>query len=265
MQVEVRRTDNSAEQRASAGIDLAVVVPVYNEASVIERVVADLESVLVPIVDSLQVIVVDDASTDETPQRLMQLAASRPWLTVERAPRNRGHGASVLRGLELADSEWIFQLDSDGQVVIGEFARLWERHLDVDLVLGVRTSRRDQLHRRALSHVIAAAVSALCRRRLRDVNTPVRLLRRELVQDLVPSIPPGTLAPNLFVVVGATIRGWRIGEVPITHLPRAHGRSSLRSARLILFSLHGFLQLAWFRSRLLRARRRLRVTANART
>ena len=265
MQVEVRRTGSSVEHRASAGFDLAVVVPVYNEAAVIERVVADVESVLAPIVDRLQVIVIDDASSDETPQTLARLAASRPWLTVERSSQNRGHGASVLRGLELAEGDWIFQLDSDGQVVVGELAGLWEQRLDSDLVLGVRTSRRDPLHRRALSRVIGVAVSALCGRGLRDVNTPVRLLRRELAQDLVPLIPPGTLAPNLFVVVGATIRGWRVREVPITHLPRAHGRSSLRSTRLMLFSLRGLLQLLSFRYRLLRARRHLHVTANART
>jgi glycosyltransferase involved in cell wall biosynthesis len=255
MQVEPTRSKQSAEHCADGGTSLAVVIPVYNEARVIEQVILDLERALVPVAGSLQVIVVDDASTDETPQTLTRLASFRPWLRVECAAQNCGHGPSVLHGLELADGDWIFQLDSDGQVVVAEFARLWEQRHDFDLILGVRSHRRDPLHRRALSSVVAAAVSTLCRRKLRDVNTPVRLLRRELADDLLRAIPAGTRAPNLFLAVGAVVRGWRICEVPITHLPRQHGRSSLRSVRLVVFSFRGLLELLSFRSRLMRTPR----------
>jgi glycosyltransferase involved in cell wall biosynthesis len=253
------------EPRLDAGVELAVVIPVYNEAAVIEQLILDLEGSLVALVESLQVIIVDDASTDQTPQTLARLTSSRPWLRVERATENLGHGPSVLRGLELAEGDWIFQLDSDGQVDVTEFRHLWEQRHGHDLVLGVRSHRRDPFHRRALSSVISVAVSALCRHRLRDVNTPVRVLRRELADDLLRVIAPGTLAPNLFVVVGAATRGWDICEIPITHLPRMYGRSSLRAGRLVLFSVRGLVELLSFRYRLSRTPHRTRIAANALT
>jgi dolichol-phosphate mannosyltransferase len=232
---------------------LSVVVPVYNEAGTIERLVADLGDELLPLVASLEVIVVDDDSTDETPRILERLACERPWLDVQRGERNAGHGPSVMRGLGLARAEWVFQIDSDGQFVVGDFSKLWDLRDSHDLVLGVRTNRNDPLHRLVLSRAVRMAASALAGRRVRDVNTPFRLVRRSLLDDLGSVIAPDALAPNILVTLGAVVRGWRVGYVPVTHLPREGGVSTLRASRLLRFSLRGLGQLVAFRVRLARS------------
>jgi dolichol-phosphate mannosyltransferase len=218
--------------------DLSVVVPVYNEAGVIEDLIRDLERELVPLVGNLEVIVVDDASTDDTARILERLARRLPWLDVQCADRNAGHGPSVIRGLDRASAEWIFQIDSDGQF---------------DVALGVRAQRRDPAHRLLLSRVVRLATSLLAGRRIRDANTPFRLLRRAVWTDLGPRMAPDTLAPNIFVTVGAALRGWRTCEIPVTHLPRERGTSSLRAFRLLRFSLRGLMQLVAFRQHLTHA------------
>ncbi len=233
--------------------DLSVVVPVYNEAGAVEALIEDLGTALLPLVDELEVIVVDDASTDETPAILKQLGADRPWLRLERAENNAGHGPSVVRGLELARAEWVFQIDSDGQFVVAEFELLWTHRTDCDLVLGVRTRRSDPPHRLMLSRSVRIVTSALAGKRLGDANTPFRLLRRSAWSDLREFIGTRALAPNIFVALGASVRGWRIVEVPVTHLPRETGTVSLRAMRLIRFSANGLAQLVAFRYRLARA------------
>jgi glycosyltransferase involved in cell wall biosynthesis len=234
-------------------IDLSVVVPVYNEAGSIEALVRDFERELVPRFERLEVIVVDDASTDETPQILERLAHERPWLDVRRAEQNAGHGAAVMRGLRAARAEWIFQIDSDGQFVVAEFPLLWERRDECDLALGVRADRHDPLHRLALTRVVRLATSLLAGRRIRDVNTPFRLLRRSVWTDLEGLIGPDTLAPNILVTLGASVRGRRVVNVPVTHLARERGTSTLKALRLIRFSLRGLGQLLAFRYRLARS------------
>jgi dolichol-phosphate mannosyltransferase len=234
-------------------VDLSVVVPVYNEAGTIEALVGDLGREIVPLVQRVEVIVVDDASTDDTPAILDRLAAERPWLDVQHAERNGGHGPSVRRGLERASADWIFQLDSDGQFVVGEFPRLWERRNDADLVLGVRSERQDPTHRLLLTRAVRLAVSLLAGRGIRDVNTPFRLLRRSLWTGLEPLVPPDTLAPNIHVALGAAVLGARTVDVPVTHLPRQGGTSTLRALRLLRFSLRGLGQLVAFRFRVGRA------------
>ena len=232
--------------------DLSVVVPVYNEEGAIETLVDDLGAVLTPLFSDLEVIVVDDASTDETPAILARLARERPWLRVERAAANAGHGPSVVRGLGLARADWVFQIDSDGQFVVAEFPQLWARREEGDLVLGVRENRRDPTHRLLLSRVVRLASSLLVGARMRDVNTPFRLVRRAVWEDLRPLVGSSTLAPNIFVAVGAKVRGWNVVELPATHRPRVTGTGSLRALRLVRFSLRAFGQLLAFRARLRR-------------
>ena len=242
--------------------DLSVVVPVYNESGVIGELIDDLERKVVSQLPAVEVIVVDDCSTDGTGAILEELSRERPWLTVDRVHENAGHGPSVLRGLRRASGEWVFQVDSDGQFLIEEFEPLWSRRADADLVLGVRLSRQDSAHRLVLSRVIARTVSVLAERRLRDSNTPFRLVRRELWLDLQPLIPRDARAPSIMISLGAARRGWRVVEVPVTHLPRAQGSSTLRSLRLISFSLGGLRELLAFHHRLRREPARVALVAH---
>jgi glycosyltransferase involved in cell wall biosynthesis len=240
----------------------SVVVPVYNEEGVIRTLVEDLERVLPGLVGEFETIVVDDASTDGTPALLDELARTRPWLRVVHAEHNAGHGSSVMRGLHLARGDWIFQIDSDGQFVVAEFERLWELRDDCDLVLGVRARRRDPLHRLVLTRVVQAGASLLAGHRVRDVNTPFRLVRKTVWIDCSSVMARDTLAPNVLVAVAAFVRGWRVRPVPVTHLPRSSGRSTLRWLRLVRFSARGLRQLVAFRYRLAREPDKVAVPAS---
>lgn len=232
---------------------LSIVVPVYNEAAVIEEVLEELaRDVLVRLGDG-EMIVVDDCSTDATGKILDALADSNPRIRVEHSEVNRGHGPSLRRAIELSSGDWIFHVDSDGQFVAEEFWRLWERRDRADLVLGVRRTRRDPRHRILLTKLIRAVVSALALRVVRDPNVPFKLFRRELWDELRPFVGEDALAPSIMISMGAAVRRRRLEDVEVTHLPRRYGVSTLRFWRLVKFSLRGLMQLLVFRYRLARA------------
>lgn len=226
---------------------LAVVVPVHDEAATIPGLVEELGRDVVAKHPSAVVIVVDDASTDATPAILERRAAEDSWLHFERSERNRGHGPTVRRGLDLARADWIFELDSDGQFVVSEFWSLWKRRAEADVIVGVRAERQDPPYRRLLSRGVALVTSVLAGRRLRDPNNPFRLLRREVWEDLRPFVPENVGPIHVLFSLGAVKRGWQVTEVPITHLPRASGHSSLRAFRLARFCARGLWQLLTFR------------------
>jgi dolichol-phosphate mannosyltransferase len=225
---------------------------VHDEERTIGALVRDLEHDVLAVVPSAQVIVVDDASTDGTPQLLADLQQSRPWLHVKRLDVNVGHGRAVRQGLDSSRGDWIFGLDSDGQFVVADFALLWARRDEAELVLGVRQRRHDPRHRLVLSQLVARVSSLLARRRLKDANTPFRLLRRDAWEDLSPTLEATALAPNVLMTVGAGLRGWRILELPVRHLPRSGTPSTLRALRLVRFSLRGLAQLIVYRRRVCR-------------
>jgi hypothetical protein len=86
-----------------------------------------------------------------------------------------------------------------------------------------------------------------------DANTPFRLVRRPLLEEMRVYLESGTLAPNILIALGASVRGWRVVDVPVTHLARERGVSTLRKVRLLKFSLRGLAQLVAFRYRIARA------------
>jgi len=240
---------------AASGKELLyVVMPIYNEQASIGPVVREWKEMLTRVAPDHRILILNDGSKDNTAQVLAEIAAQTPGVEVINKP-NSGHGRTCIHGYGEAitrGARWVFQIDSDGQFVVAEFPQLWARREEGDLVLGVRENRRDPTHRLLLSRVVRLASSLLVGARMRDVNTPFRLVRRAVWEDLRPLVGSSTLAPNIFVAVGAKVRGWNVVELPATHRPRVTGTGSLRALRLVRFSLRALGQLLAFRARLRR-------------
>jgi glycosyltransferase involved in cell wall biosynthesis len=232
---------------------LSIVLPVFNEGSAIEAVIDELDRDVAGVIGDAEIIVVDDASTDATAAILDRAVAARGRLRVEHSTVNRGHGPSVARAIRRSAGDWVFQLDSDGQLVIADFWRLWEQRAGADLVLGVRVTRQDPRHRLWLTRLVSVLVSILARRRLRDPNSPLRLFRRALWDDVEPFVGEAPHFPSIHMALGAAVRGWRTLELPIGHRPRVHGRSSFHPARLARLLILGLGELLRIRYRLWRA------------
>jgi glycosyltransferase involved in cell wall biosynthesis len=227
-------------------------MPVYNEAGVIADVVAELTRDVVARLDGAEIVLVDDGSTDDTPAILDRLALEHDHVRVIHAERNQGHGPSLRRAFEESYGEWLFQMDSDGQQLAAELWDLWALREEADLVAGVRRGRSEGRHRDLVSAAARAASRVFGGTRLRDVNVPFKLIRREVWEDLRADIPPVPVAPSLLIAVGSSIRGWRVAEVEITHLPRRHGTSTVDVPALLRLTAGALRELVGFRARIRR-------------
>jgi glycosyltransferase involved in cell wall biosynthesis len=238
---------------------LSIVMPVYNESGVIADVVDELNRDVVARMPGTEIVLVDDGSTDGTPAILDGLAEAHPHVVVLHAERNQGHGPSLRMAFERSSGEWLFQMDSDGQQRAAEIWDLWELREQADLVVGVRRGRSEGRHRDFVSLTARLAGRMAGSGGLRDVNVPFKLIRRAVWEDLRGTIPENPVAPSLLIAVGAPVRGWRVAEVEISHLPRRVGESTVDLRLLAKLTFGAFRELVRFRRRI--ARRAPRAAA----
>ncbi len=114
-------------------IDLTVIVPAYNEAAGLARVLAPLAEACAE--RGWRVMVVDDGSQDDTARVVRELA---PRVVLVHNEVNQGYGAALKRGVRLATSEWVATFDADGQHQVADLVRLAGETTGVDAVVGAR-------------------------------------------------------------------------------------------------------------------------------
>ena len=201
-------------------LDVAVVMPVYNEEACISAVVKEWLDALEAAHGRYRLVVLNDGSSDGTAAELEMFSSDPAVEAVHKV--NTGHGPTVLVGYKHAVdiAEWVFQVDSDGEMSASHFARLWEQRHDYDALFGIRENREQDRGRRLISRVSRLTVRALFGRKVQDVNVPFRLLRGGVLRQILPYIPDDCFAPNV-VIAGAIARSdLRVLNWPVPHQPR---------------------------------------------
>jgi len=207
-------------------LDLALVVPVYNEQDCLVAVLEEWRVALTNLNLKFAVIVVDDGSTDSTPDKLRAL--DWPELKVHRHS-NRGHGQSCLVGYQLAadaGAAFVFQIDSDGQCDPVAFPRLWSRRESAPAIYGRRHNRDDGLARKLISFVLRCLLKLSWRTRLNDANVPYRLYKTELVAKAASRVPRTFDLANIGLALLMEPLGFI--EEPIPFRDRLGGHASVR-------------------------------------
>jgi glycosyltransferase involved in cell wall biosynthesis len=221
---------------------VSAVLPAFNEESNLTACVGRAVRALQANCSEHEVIVVDDGSRDGTAAVLQGLEGSTPTLRVVTHGANRGYGAALRSGFDVARYEWIFMMDADNQFDPEEIARLLARSGEADIVAGYRRRRRDPLVRRLNALAFFTLVRLLFGRLVRDVNCAFKLIRRDLVRQL--DLQSSGALINTELLVKARQRDARIVEVAVEHYARESGKQTGANPRVVL---RAFAELIAFR------------------
>jgi glycosyltransferase involved in cell wall biosynthesis len=197
------------------------VLPVHNEAGHVEREVTRIRCALERSRYSFEIVVVDDGSTDETPQQLAQLDGIR-LITL---PHNRGSGTARRIGTKAARGDVVVWTDADMTYPNDEIPWLVDQLDGYDQVVGARTSEAGthKFLRVPAKWFIRWLAQYLSHTRIPDLNSGFRAFRRAVALPYLRLLPAGfscvTTITLAFLTNGHTVR-----YVPIEYLPRA-GRS----------------------------------------
>jgi len=207
---------------------LTILMPAYNEEDIIAAAVNEWHREVISKLPDSRLLVVDDASTDGTPEVLAQLTHSLPGLDFIHREANGGHGQALLFGFRQIKSPWVFQTDSDRQHSPADFWRLWELRDQFDFVFGVRESRQDGAFRKVVTTVMRVLNALLWQVWIYDANCPFKLMRTEALAAVLERVPEDAFIPMVMVSILSRKLRFRVKEVPVRHLPRLGGTQSLR-------------------------------------
>jgi glycosyltransferase involved in cell wall biosynthesis len=206
-------------------MSVSVVMPVYNEEGVIEKIIRQCYAEIVAKIDGAELIVVNDGSVDSTPLILGRLAEELSQLTVVNIEKNNGYSNALRAGFSQVKNQLIFHVDGDGQFEMADFWKLYAAADNSDIVLGCRIPRRDPLYRRVVSLLARLVNKIIFKVSVKDVNSPFKLIRTRVLEDVIGYIHANPFAISVLIVLAAKWRGYRITEIPVTHLARVTGKS----------------------------------------
>ena len=200
---------------------LSIVVPVYNEQESIVALHQELSHVAVEHGYDLDILLVDDGSSDSSWEKIRELADKDSRIRGIRFRRNFGKAAALSAGFDASLGDMVLTLDADLQDDPREIPRfLAKMDEGFDVVSGWKQVRHDPWHKVFPSRIFNWLVGRMTGVRLHDHNCGFKCYRRAIFHEVRLY---GEL--HRFVPVLAAARGWRVGEIVVKHRPREFGKS----------------------------------------
>ena len=216
---------------------VSVVVPVYGCAQGLEELCTRLEAVLSRIVQEFEVILVNDASPDDSWRIISEIAARDARFVGVRLSRNFGQHPAISAGLARAKGEWMVVMDCDLQDRPEEIERLYEKALEgFEQVVAVRTNRQDSWFKRFASRRYVTLLSYLGEQKINPAVGNFGIYHRCVI-DVVNSMTEQGRTFGLLVLWA----GFRRYELEVQHLARPYGSSSYSFRSLFRLGLHGVI------------------------
>ena len=201
---------------------VSLVLLVHNEASIIEKVVRGCYDQVISKIPDSEIVIAEDGSTDGTKEIIDGLSKELP-VVITSAVEKRGYIKAMKAAFKLARNDLVFFTDGDGQHDPKDFWKMAEQIQHCDMVIGVKSPRKDSIHRVVLSKVYNWLINSLFGLRFRDINCGFRLIRRCVIDSVVDETMTFKHCNASEFTIRAHKKGYRIKEVPVLHISREFG------------------------------------------
>ncbi len=234
---------------ADKGIYLSVVAPAHNEADNLPRLIEETAAALAALGREWEMIVVNDASTDDTLALLRERMKASKHLRVLSLRQRSGQTAALDAGLRHARGAFLAMLDADLQNDPADIPRM----LDVlqtqgcDFVNGWRANRRDPWLRLVSTRVANRVRNWLTHEQIHDSACGLKVFRRECIDRLKLFNGMHRFLPTL-----VKMEGYRVVEVPVNHRPRTAGKAKYGVLNRVFKALRDAFAVRWMQQRTVR-------------
>ncbi len=211
---------------------VSIVIPAFNEGAHVADQIRCVETVMQGTGWTYEIIVVDDGSSDDTAAK-----ADSAGVRVLKRAQNRGYGAALKLGISRSKYDFILITDADGTYPVESIPGLLERAFRNAMVVGARIGKTVQIPwvRRPAKEFIRALASYLSGRHIPDINSGMRVMRKDLVQRYEHLLPDGFSFTST-ITLAAICNGHLVEYIPIDYHSRL-GESKIRARHAYDFTL----------------------------
>src|SRR3954452_11758281 len=226
---------------------LSLVIPAYNEQENVPTLFERVSAALAQIQKPFEVILIDDGSSDATPQLLAAAMTRYPWLRVLRMARNGGQSAAFEAGFDAARGQVIATIDADLQNDPEEIPRLLPLLDGYDMVTGWRKERQDTSFRRWQSRQANRIRNWISQETVNDSASSLKLYKAHAIKGLKLFNGAHRFFPTL-----VKMRGYTVREEPVKHSARFAGTAKYGFRNRALRAFVDLLAVRWMKERYIR-------------
>lgn len=224
--------------------DICIVVPIYNEEKIIDKVIEELKSNTKNLNSKL--ILINDGSKDATLEKLRKYENDKNIFVINK--ENEGHGKTILKGYEYAiqnNYKFIFQIDSDDQFYPGEIVNFIQKLNGEKLLIGKRVKRKDQFIRLIITNIMKLIIFFFHGVFLKDANCPFRLIEVNFLSNHINKIQ-NSIIPNVLISILAA-KEKSLKYINVSHKERKTGEVSIKKWKLLVFCFNSFKEIIFFK------------------
>jgi glycosyltransferase involved in cell wall biosynthesis len=228
-------------------VELSLVVPAFNEQEVIPELLRRVEAALRSSGKTFEVIIVDDGSTDQSPQMLRDAMKDRPWLRLLQMKRNGGQSAAFDAGFKAARGNIIATIDADLQNDPEEIPRLLPMLDGYDMITGWRSKRKDSKFRLIQTRIANRVRNWISKETINDSASSLKVYKRHCLDGIHLFAGAHRFMPTL-----VKMRGFTVLETPVKHSPRYAGTAKYGFRNRAWRAFVDLLGVRWMKERWLR-------------
>jgi dolichol-phosphate mannosyltransferase len=226
------------------GTRISIVIPAFNEAENLPVLLQEIEQVMAQHPAQWEILLVDDGSTDNTLEVMMELKRKLQPVRVFALRKNHGLSAALDAGFRKATGDVIVSLDADLQNDPADIPKLLEMLPEYDVAIGIRVRRKDNFVKRISSRIANGIRDLLLQEKWQDTGCTLKAYKRDYLEKIKLFHGLHRFLPTLLLMEHA-----RILEVPVNHRERIHGQSKYHLWNRLTGPLRDLLAVRWMKQR----------------
>ena len=231
-------------ENKTAAYKFTIVVPVFNEEGNMSR----LETVLKDFKEQARVktcvLFVNDGSTDASGNMMKEICARQSDFFFIECVRNSGLSAAMKAGIDYCYSDLVGYIDADLQTTPEDFNLLLQHTDDYELVMGIRTGRKDSIVKNLSSRIANGFRRMMTHDGVEDTGCPLKILHTDYAKRI-----PFFTGMHRFLPALIQLQNGRVFQVPVRHFPRVAGKSKYHLFNRLIGPFKDCFAYRWMKKR----------------